>query len=141
MTPTTPAIEELLDHRIEACRDKSIDRLMALYSTDIVYFDVVPPHRFSGQEAVRRNFERWFGEYEGPIGLETHELSLAIDEDVAFAHMLHRDRGNAGLPEGQEFWLRSTVCCRRRDERWLITHEHISVPVDYKSGKPVMDIR
>lgn len=60
----------LLDSRVEACRTKDIDRLMSLYSPEIVYFDVVPPLRFIGSEAVRSNFVRWFNEYEGPIGLK-----------------------------------------------------------------------
>jgi ketosteroid isomerase-like protein len=79
---------------------------------------------------------RWFSEYEGPIGLETHELNIEISGDLAFAHMLHLDIGNAHLPEQQKFWLRSTVCCQRVNDTWLITHEHISMPIDYKDENP-----
>jgi ketosteroid isomerase-like protein len=103
---------------------------MSLYSDDIVYFDVVPPLHFMGHEPVRRNFLRWFGEYSGPIALETHELDIAVSEDVAFAHMLHLDRGTMRNGSERELWLRSTVCCRRSDNRWLITDEHISAPLD-----------
>ena len=128
-------VRALLEHRVAACQAKDIDRLMSLYSPNIVYFDVVPPVHFIGSDAVRANFLRWFGEYEGPIGLETHELQVAISGDAAFAHMLHLDKGNVHVPAEQEFWLRSTVCCQRLNERWLITHEHISMPLEYKSGK------
>jgi ketosteroid isomerase-like protein len=126
-------VRALLDSRVEACRDKDIDRLMSLYSPNIIYFDVVPPLHFTGSDAVRSNFLRWFHEYEGPIGLETHELHIATSGDVAFAHMLHLDIGNVNIPKQQKFWLRSTVCCQRANDRWLITHEHISMPIDYKS--------
>ena len=127
-------VKALLDSRVEACQRKDIDRLMSLYSPDVVYFDVVPPLHFTGTDAVRRNFLRWFNEYEGPIGLETHALHLAISGDVAFAHMLHLDKGNVHIPEQQKFWLRSTVCCQRTNGQWLITHEHISLPIDYKGA-------
>jgi hypothetical protein len=60
---------------------------MSLYSPNIVYFDVVPPLRFIGSDAVRDNFVRWFNEYDGPIGLETHDLNIAVSGDVAFAHI------------------------------------------------------
>jgi ketosteroid isomerase-like protein len=86
---------------------------------------------------------RWFKEYEGPIGLETHDLNIAISGDVAFAHMLHLDKGNTNLSEPQnrrQFWLRSTVCCQRSNNKWLITHEHISLPVDFRSGKVLLDL-
>jgi len=116
---------------------------MSLYSADIVYFDVVPPLRFIGSDAVRSNFVRWFNEYEGPIGLETRGLEVAADGDVAFAYMLHLDKGNSNLSEQQSergFWLRSTVCCQRSNNKWLITHEHISLPGDFRSGSVLMDL-
>jgi ketosteroid isomerase-like protein len=118
-------IEALLDARVRACRAKDIDLLMSLYSPNILYFDVVPPLRFIGSDAVRDNFVRWFNEYDGAIGLETHHLTISVSGDVAFAHMLHLDKGNANLSEQQSkrgFWLRSTVCCRRSNNEWLITH-------------------
>ena len=140
MAPADSDIRALLDNRVEACRAKDIDRLMSLYSPGIVYFDVVPPLRFVGSAAVRANFIRWFNEYEGPIGLETEDLNLAVSGDVAFANMLHLDKGNTKSSGPRKFWLRSTVCCRRSDEKWLITHEHISLPVDFRSGSVLMDL-
>lgn len=68
---------------------------------------------------------------DGPIGLETHELNISTSGDVAFAHMLHLDSGTRkNGPEGA-VWVRSTVCCHRSDDGWLITHEHISLPVGW----------
>lgn len=138
-------IETLLGHRQEACRAKDIDRLMSLYSPDITYFDVVPPLQgFVGAAAVRRNFLRWFGEYEGPIGLETHALDIAVSGDVAFAHMLHQDKGNTHIAKAglEEAWVRSTVCCRRSEQGWRITHEHVSWPFAFnrEGGNVVMSL-
>lgn len=133
-------IRALLDNRVEACRTKDIERLMSLYSPGIVYFDVVPPLRFVGSDAVRANFVRWFDEYQGPIGLKTRESQVAAGGDVAFANMLHLDEGNTKSSGQKAFWLRSTVCCQRSNSKWLITHEHISLPVDFRSGTVLMDL-
>lgn len=122
-------VRALLDERVEACRAKDVALLMSLYSPGIVYYDVVPPVRFAGTAEVRGNFLRWFGEYEGPIGLETHDLDVAVSGDVAFAHMLHVDSGRRNNGVDGAVWIRATVCCRRQaDGGWLITHEHISMP-------------
>lgn len=121
-------VRALLDARVDACRAKDIDRLMSLYSPGIVYFDVVQPLQFTGAADVRRNFMRWFGEYDGPIGLETHELNVAVSTDTAFAHMLHLDSGTRNNGVEGAVWIRSTVCCQRSGGGWLITHEHISMP-------------
>ncbi|MFC4012002.1 YybH family protein [Nonomuraea purpurea] len=128
MTSQDSDIRAILDSRVDACRAKDVDRLMSLYSPDIVYFDVVPPLQFVGSAEVRGNFIRWFSEYEGPIGLETHELNIAMSGDVAFVHMLHLDSGTRNNGIDGEVWIRSTVCCRRSHGTWLITHEHISMP-------------
>ncbi|HEX6526354.1 MAG TPA: nuclear transport factor 2 family protein [Streptosporangiaceae bacterium] len=135
MSSNNSEIRSLLDGRVDACKTKDIDRLMSLYSPDIVYYDVVPPLQFVGSDEVRRNFLRWFDEYDGPIGLETHELEVAVSGDIAFVHMLHLDSGTRknGAPAGA-VWLRSTVCCRRSSGKWLITHEHISLPMGWAEG-------
>ena len=49
-------VRALLESWSEAARIKDIDRLMSLYSPDIVYFDVV--HQYTGSAAVRGNFLR-----------------------------------------------------------------------------------
>lgn len=133
MASNDAEIRTLLDRRVEACRSKDIDRLMSLYSPDIVYFDVVPPLRFTGAAEVRRNFVRWFDEYDGPIGLETHELNIAAGTEVAFANMLHLDSGTRNNGVEGAVWIRSTVCCERSGGQWLITHEHISMPGTWPS--------
>ncbi|MCG8964927.1 MULTISPECIES: YybH family protein [Streptomyces] len=131
MTSHETDIKALLEERVEAGRTKDIDRLMSLYSDDVVYYDVVPPLQFTGREEVRRNFLRWFDGYEGPIGLETHALTVASgDGDLAFAHMLHLDSGTRRNGIRMSIWVRSSVGLRRSDGRWLITNEHISVPID-----------
>lgn len=130
MTSNDSEVKAFLDSRVDACQAKDIDRLMAHYSSDIVYYDVVPPLQFAGSDEVRGNFVRWFDEYDGPIGLETHDLAIATREDVAFAHMLHLDSGTRKNGLQSAIWVRSTVCCRRSNDKWLITHEHISVPIN-----------
>jgi ketosteroid isomerase-like protein len=134
-------VEGVLERRVEACRAKDIDALMALYSEDIVYFDVVEPLRFIGHDSVRANFLRWFAEYAGPIGLETQDQSVAVSGDVAFAHMLHLDSGTRRNGMELAIWVQSTVCLRRSNGRWLITHEHISVPHDLNDWTAVIDAK
>ena len=129
----------VLDSRVEAVRAKDIDRLMSLYSPDIVYFDIIPPHQFIGAAGVRRNFLRWFDEYQGDIGLETHDLRVAAGENVAFAHMIHPDSGTRRNGEDITVWVRSTVCLQQIDGQWLITHEHISFPINPENWSAIVD--
>jgi uncharacterized protein (TIGR02246 family) len=129
----------VLDRRVEASRAKDIDRLMSLYAPDIVYFDIIPPHQFTGTDAVRQNFLRWFAEYQGNIGLETHDLNIAVSDDVAFAHMLHPDSGTRRSGQDVTVWVRASVCLQRIDGQWLITHEHVSFPINPTEWSAVVD--
>ncbi|MEU5613677.1 YybH family protein [Streptomyces sparsogenes] len=130
MTTNDSDIRAILESRTDAQQSKDIDRLMSFYSPDIVYYDVVPPLRFTGTDEVRRNFVRWFDGYEGPISLETHDLTIAESGDVAFAQMLHLDSGERKGGLQTSMWVRETVCLRRSNGTWLITHEHISIPIN-----------
>ncbi|HSS96238.1 MAG TPA: nuclear transport factor 2 family protein, partial [Terriglobales bacterium] len=60
--------------------------------------------------------------------------------DVAAAYMLHRTSGI--LKDGREvgFWVRATLGCQRLNQRWLITHEHISLPVVPGSWTAAMNL-
>jgi len=141
MVSTESDVSTLLHRRSEAMRAKDIDRLMALYSTDIVYFDLVPPLRYAGTAALRARFLDWFGRWDSAIGLETRDLSVLESGDVAAAHMLIRASGT--LKGGREvgYWVRTSNGCQRSDDGWLITHEHVSLPVDMASGRAVMDVQ
>ena len=67
---------EALRHSIRGDLAKDIDRLMSLYSPDIVYFDLVPPLQYVGADALRERFLDWFDSFEGPIGQEITDLNV-----------------------------------------------------------------
>jgi len=57
---TTPGRElrALFDERSDAMRANDIERVMALYADDVVYFDLVPPLSYSGADALRARGDR-----------------------------------------------------------------------------------
>jgi uncharacterized protein (TIGR02246 family) len=134
-------IRLLLDEWVNALRVKDIHKILSLYSPDIVTFDVVPPLQYVGTHAYETSFRRMFNAFRGPIAFETRELNIEVGTDVAFSHSLVRTTGTA--IGGQEFdrWLRRTVCLRKADGEWLVTHEHVSLPVNPESGHAVQDLQ
>ncbi|GLQ56284.1 YybH family protein [Devosia nitrariae] len=133
-------VETLLDSRSEAMRAKDIERLMSVYSPDVVYFDVVPPLQYIGSAQLRDRFLHWFGGWQGAIRQEIHDLRISASGDIAATSMLIRAGGT--LKSGLEVdrWLRTTSCCQRSDRGWQIAHEHVSLPVDMANGRAVMDL-
>jgi ketosteroid isomerase-like protein len=119
---------------------KDIDHLMSLYSADIVYFDLVPPLQYVGSAALRQRFLEWFDGWKSSIGMEIRDLTIAAGGDIAAAHMLLRASGT--LMNGREvgYWVRVSDCYRRANDGWLITHEHVSLPVDMASRSVAIDL-
>jgi ketosteroid isomerase-like protein len=134
MTSTQSEIRAFLNNRSEAISTGDLDRLMSLYSPDIVYFDIVPPLQYVGAAALRERFSHWFDGFEGSIGQEVHDLTIVTSADVVVASMLIRASGTRENGHEVGFWVRATSSFRRSDNGWLITHEHVSLPVDLASG-------
>jgi uncharacterized protein (TIGR02246 family) len=134
-------IHALFEDRVTAVRMKDVDKLMSGYAPDVLSFDVVDPLQYAGLDGIRARMEQWFSSFEGPISLENQNLTIAAGEDVAFCHSLSHvnatriDRGHL------EMWWRETVCYRRIDGKWMITHQHSSVPFNVESGKASLDLK
>ena len=83
-------IRTLIDDRIKAARAKNIEEAMANIAPEILLFDVVTPLRYSGSGALRKRAEEWFTSFQGPLGYEMRDLSIATGNEVAFSHSLNR---------------------------------------------------
>ena len=60
----------------------------------------------------------------------SRDLRLTAGDEVAFCHSLNRISGARTTGEDTDVWVRATVGLRRTGGRWMITHEHVSVPFD-----------
>ena len=132
-------VRALLDRRSEAMRAKNIDALMSCYSPEVVYFDIVPPLQYVGAAALRGRFRNWFDGFEGPIGQDLHDVRILADADIAVASMLIRSSGTVRGASDVERWVRTTSACQRSSSGLLITHEHVSLPVDLETGRVATD--
>jgi ketosteroid isomerase-like protein len=140
MTSMQSEVRALLDDRSEAIWEKDIDRLMSFYSPDIVYYDLVPPLQYVGSAALRDRFLRWFAGYKSAIGQEIHDLNILASGDIATANMLIRASGTLENGHEVDLWVRATSSCQLSNQKWMIAHEHVSLPVDIESGSAARDL-
>lgn len=119
-------IREAIETRAKAIRDKNPAAVRATFGIDNVGYFIEPPLQQSIQE---EDLEGWFTTWRGPIGYEPVKLKIAISGDIAYAHCLSHLTGPRNDDEDTDVWLRETLCFRRSDQQWLITHIHESVPM------------
>jgi uncharacterized protein (TIGR02246 family) len=128
-------IHKLIEDRVKAVRAKDIEALVAAYEPTVLSFDVVNPLQARGSQAIRKRLDEWFSSFEGPLDFEIEELVVVVDHDVAFCHGLSRVSGTTTQGSQLNMWYRTTIGYRRVDGKWVITHEHNSVPFDPATGK------
>ena len=141
MTSSAAQISGCMDERAAAMAARDIERLMAIYTADVVYFDLVPPLFYSGAPALKARFLDWFARWESPIGQRVDHLQLIEGAEVATAFMLIEASGTLAGGRKVKYWVRTTNGLRRIGSNWLISHEHVSLPVDMSTRSAVMDLQ
>lgn len=137
MNDQTPIRAALAEWQAAFCA-KDINRLMALYASDAVCFDAIPPFS-EGVGNFRKKIIDCLPYFPETFALETRDLTLAVGSDLASAHCLWRFiELPPGHPAGRH-WLRSSIVWKKQpDGGWLIVHDHCSAPFDPNTEKTVL---
>jgi len=135
------AIRALIEEWTKAVGAKDIGKVIACYSPDVVVFDLLPPLQFVGAAHYRQNWAEWFASWQGRIGYEMRDLTITAGDEVAFSRSLNHITGTRTDGEKNDVWVRATVCFRKIDGQWKVTHEHLSVPYDMETFKAAVDLK
>jgi ketosteroid isomerase-like protein len=133
-------IRMLIEARVKAVRNKDINGALESITPNVLVFDVVNPLHSRGSDAERKRAQEWFSSLQGLIGYEIRDLFIATGDDVAFSHCLNRYSGTTTNGGELGMWVRVTTCYRKIDGKWMITHEHQSVPFNTETGKASLDL-
>jgi ketosteroid isomerase-like protein len=97
-------------------------------------YDATPPREYVGWAAYKKDFEDFFKVgFPGPIKFSIADLSITADGNMAYSHSTQTiDAPGNAIPK---MVVRVTDVYRKTDGKWLIVHEHVSVPVDVATGK------
>lgn len=128
MTADEDQIRALIERWAEAVHAGDLDVVLADHADDIVMFDVPPP--FDGVRGIEAYRETWpgFFEWQKRACFDIESLEITAGAYVAFAHALLRCATPQELAAEPDNRLRLTVGLRKREDRWIITHEHHSFP-------------
>ena len=128
-------IRRIVETWAEAVRRKESDGLGAHVAPDVVLFDLINPLQYRGEEALKKRAAQWIASFRGPIAYEMRDLRITAGEDAGFCHSLNHVSGTTVQGTKIDMWWRATVGFRKEGERWIVTHEHSSVPFDVEDGR------
>lgn len=132
-------IRAIIDRRVNAIREKDAEALASDYAPDVVMFSLAPPLRYEG--ANRQATEAWFASYRSAIDCEISDVSITTGADAAFCFYFYRISGTQTGGNQVDMWVRITLCFRRTEGKWAITHEHQSVPFDMQTFQAQLDLK
>jgi ketosteroid isomerase-like protein len=124
-------IQEVIERKAALLETGDAEAILSHYAPGFVEFNLAPPLRQPAEAQNPTTLEAWMATFEAPPRREVTRLEITTDGDVAFATSI--DRLSAvprGAAEGFTLWFRVTLGLRRVDGRWLVTHEHESVPFE-----------
>ena len=133
-------IRALIESLADAVRRRDVDAMLACCAPEIASFDLVPPLKHAGADAIRRVWANTLTGLEPPIEYDHHYLELMVGDDVAFSRSLNRFGGSKSDGTLTVSWLCETLGFRRNDGRWQLVHQHVSVPFDMDSGKALLQL-
>jgi ketosteroid isomerase-like protein len=139
LTASEAEIRQLIAEQQRAICAKDITQIMSHYANEIVIFDVKPPFQTHGREAVRQLWEDSLPCFPTSFEMETRDLAIAVNDNLATAHWLFRFKGEQNHPATQ-MWMRATAVCQKHHDQWQILHEHISVPFDPSNAQAVFTL-
>jgi uncharacterized protein (TIGR02246 family) len=139
--PNEAQIRELIDAWAKAVRAQNVNGMLSHYAPDVLSFDAVAQLQLVGLDAVRKRAEEWVSSFQAPIGYEMRDLRITAGDDMAFSHSLNRVSGAMTNGKKVDMWVRATVCFHKTGGKWLVTHEHISVPFDVESSKAALELK
>jgi uncharacterized protein (TIGR02246 family) len=134
-------VRRLVEDRIQAVRARDVAAALASHAPDVAAFDVIDPLRYAGRDTIAQRLRAWLSTFEGPIGLEMRDLTVVAGDAVAFCHGLSHVSANTADGGRLDMWWRTTLCCQKVDGRWMVTHEHNSVPMNMDTGKASFDLK
>jgi ketosteroid isomerase-like protein len=128
------------DRVVAAINAKDVDALMKNYVTDgLLVFDDAMPFEIVGADGWRKT---WSGVFARAHSFEVKISDLVVETsgDLGIAHgVVHLEfvGENGKLNET----ARLTEGFRKVGDKWLIFHEHLSIPIDPASGRGVFDAK
>jgi len=132
------AIRALEERFAAAFNAGDVDAMMKNYIPDqsLVVFDVVPPRQHSGADAYRKAWTGFFAHFRTTPKIVINDLGITVNGDLGFSHSIQHVTGTDTQGHTVDRTVRVTDGYRKIGGNWLIVLEHVSVPVDLRTGKP-----
>jgi ketosteroid isomerase-like protein len=124
-------VEELVAHA------QTPELGLSCYDPGAVQDDLFPPQR-RGVREINDDFKVYMDNFTS-FHVDIKDITIEVNGDlaVAYSHQHFTARGTHGNAN-LDALVRHTDVLRKKHGKWLITYQHLSVPIDILSGKALL---
>ncbi|HEX3437582.1 MAG TPA: SgcJ/EcaC family oxidoreductase [Pseudacidobacterium sp.] len=123
-------IRALIERWSSAVRNEDRDAIRKDHDDHILMFDVPPPFQSQGIEAYMATWEPFFSMAEKPVKFNFTDVEVTAGADVAFAtavgHCVYINKAD----QHERLKFRLTMGLHKTGGKWIVIHEHHSVPAE-----------
>jgi len=127
-----------LEQRIAtAVQAKDANAILANYVTgdELLVFDAIPPRQYQGWKAYRDDWQGVLDQCADSPKMEITDLAVEVEGPLAYSHSIQHFACTGAKGSAVGLTMRTTDIYRRIGGKWLVVHEHNSVPVDLATAK------
>lgn len=132
-------VRQVMQNIFDAVRLRDVKSILSHYDEDAVIYDVNDTLQ-RDKDGLRKAWQECF-DTSSEFLLEPLDLKIDVDMNSAMVHGLVHSLGLTTEGEHVEVWMRLTSYLRKFNDKWLIIHEHISVPGDFMTGRILQDLQ
>ena len=132
---------------LEAFASQDLEQMMSFYAEDIYSYDLMAAPTeaglgmaFDGEYIWRQNWISFFGMFDEDLVITIEDLTVYQQGDLATVYGLTRLEGTIVGGPYVDMWVRETNLLRRVGDRWLVLHDHVSVPFDFATGRALTNL-
>jgi ketosteroid isomerase-like protein len=108
--------------------------MFPFFDKDVMMYDIMLPETFVG-ESFRKHLENVIVAFPGKTKLL--DMNIRADKDLAVATYIQDFTGQMG-DAAVKMRIRTTDALEKKNGKWVIYHEHVSLPLDETTMAAVM---
>jgi len=128
---TYAEFKTLIDQYFAACNSLDLNAEMAFYARDpgLVFYDMTPPLKYTGWEEYREGIQKAYLHRVLSAKLTPNDdLKVTRRGDVAWTTETFHFVVTMKTGQKKSIEARHTAIWEKRGAKWIIVHEHVSVP-------------
>lgn len=133
------ALQSLEQQFVAAFRAKDAPKIMSFFAPGdkLLVFDLSIPRQYVGHDAYRKDWDAFLKTTDGPLSVDMSDLAITTNgSNLAFSHCIIHVSGKRADGRAMAHNARVTHVYQKLNGKWLIVHEHVSLPIDMATGKP-----